>query len=63
MRRPPPPPLPRLYTVDESAERLRCSERQMWRWIRDKELQVYRLGRTVRIAEDELARFLAQRRG
>jgi excisionase family DNA binding protein len=38
-------------------------ERTIWRWIEAGEIEIYRLGRAVRIAEDELVRFLEKRRG
>jgi excisionase family DNA binding protein len=57
------PPLPRLLTVPETADALKVSERTVWRWIEAGELEIYRLGRAVRIAEDELVRFLERLRG
>ena len=57
-----PTTLPRLLTVPEAAEALSLSERTVWRWIKARELESYRLGRAVRIAEDELIRFLERRR-
>jgi excisionase family DNA binding protein len=57
------PTVPRLLTVPESANALNMSERTVWRWIEAGELETYRLGRAVRVAEDELVRFLASRRG
>jgi excisionase family DNA binding protein len=59
---PPPPLLPRLLTVPEAAEALSVSERTVWRWIKAHEIECYRLGYAVRIAEDELIRFLEKRR-
>jgi excisionase family DNA binding protein len=56
------PILPRLLTVAECADALNMSERTIWRWIEAGELATYRLGRSVRIAERELVRFLERRR-
>ena len=58
-----PPPLPRLLTVQEVADALKVCDRTIWRWIKAGEIETYRLGRAVRIAEDELIRFLERRRG
>ncbi len=46
-------PIPRLLTVPEVAEALKVSERTIWRWIEAGEIEIHRVGRTVRIAEDE----------
>lgn len=62
-RRSEPATLPRLLTVPQAAEALSVCERTVWRWIEAGEIETYRLGRTVRIAEDELVRFLEKRRG
>jgi excisionase family DNA binding protein len=62
-RKPASPTLPRLLTVPEAAEALSVCERTIWRWIKAGEIETYRLGRTVRIAEDGLVRFLEKRRG
>jgi excisionase family DNA binding protein len=55
--------LPRLLTVPQAAAALSVCERTIWRWIEAGEIEIYRLGRAVRIAEDELVRFLEKRRG
>jgi excisionase family DNA binding protein len=60
-----PPPstrLPELLTVQEAADSSRQSERTVWRWINEKHLPVYRLGRRVLISVEDLARFLAGHR-
>jgi excisionase family DNA binding protein len=62
-RRSGPATLPRLLTVPQAAAELSMCERTIWRWIEAGELEIYRLGRAVRIAEDELIRFLEKRRG
>jgi excisionase family DNA binding protein len=62
-RRSRPATLPRLLAVAECAEALSVCERTIWRWIEAREIETYRLGRVVRIAEDELVRFLEKRRG
>jgi excisionase family DNA binding protein len=58
-----PPPLPdwiprRLMTVDEAAELLQLSTRQVWRLIADGSLQVKRFGRSVRVAPEAIAAVL-----
>jgi excisionase family DNA binding protein len=58
-----PTTLPRLLTVPETANALSVSKRTVWRWIEAGGFETYRLGRAIRIAEDELVRFLERRRG
>ena len=48
----------RLMTVDEVAELLHQSSRQVWRLIANGELPVVRIGRSVRINPQALATFL-----
>ena len=62
-RRRGPATLPRLLTVPEAADALKVCERTIWRWIKAREIETHRLGRAVRIAEDELVRFLHGCRG
>jgi excisionase family DNA binding protein len=62
-RRREPATLPRLLTVPQAADALSVCERTSWRWIEAGEIEIYRLGRVVRIAEDELVRFLERCRG
>jgi excisionase family DNA binding protein len=62
-RRSGPATLPRLLAVAECADALKVCERTVWRWIEAGEIETYRLGRAVRIAEDELIQFLEKRRG
>jgi excisionase family DNA binding protein len=62
-RRRGPATLPQLLTVPQAAAALSVCERAVWRWIKAGELETYRLGRAVRLAEDELVRFLEKRRG
>jgi len=50
----------RLYTVAETAEQLSSSEKTVRRLIERGELRVRRIGRSVRIAHEDLAVFLAQ---
>jgi excisionase family DNA binding protein len=48
----------RMLTAAEIAERLKVSIRSVRRWIASGDLQALRLGRSVRVTEDELMRFL-----
>lgn len=50
----------RLYTVAETAGQLASSEKTVRRLIERGELRVRRIGRSVRVAHDDLATFLAQ---
>jgi excisionase family DNA binding protein len=51
-----------LHKVATVARRLACSVRQVRRLIASGALPVHRLGRAVRVSEDDLVRFLAARR-
>lgn len=54
---------PRMLVVKEIAEHCQVSERTVWRWIRDHELKVHRLGRRTRISEEDFEEFLRRNRG
>jgi excisionase family DNA binding protein len=55
-------PVTRLRTIDEAAELLNVSPRTVRRLIESGALPVHRLGRLVRIADPDLAAFLAASR-
>ena len=50
------------FSVKAIAERLDISSRTVHRWIRNNELVVYRVGRSVRISEVDLKQYLAAHR-
>ena len=50
----------RLFTVKEAAERCRSSEKTIRRLIERKELRPRRVGRSVRIAAEDLAQYLSR---
>ena len=52
----------RLLMVNEVAELLQVSSKTVRRWIERQELRTHRLGRQLRVTEEDLAAFLAQRR-
>ena len=52
----------RLLTVNEVAELLQVSSKTVRRWIERQELRTHRLGRQLRVAEEDLATFLGRRR-
>lgn len=53
--------VPAVLTVPEVADRLRVSTRQVWRLIRDDELETVRIGaRGVRVTVDQLSAYLAR---
>ncbi len=54
--------LPRLLAVNEVAQLLQVSTKTVRRWIERRELRTHRLGRQLRVAEEDLAAFLGQRR-
>ena len=55
-------PVNHLLTVDEVAERLHVHPQTVRAWIRDGLLGRHKVGRYSRISEDQLARFLDDRR-
>ena len=55
-------PTPRLLSVATVAERLAISTKTVRRCIETGALRVHRLGRCVRISEDDLQNFIDQHR-
>ena len=51
-----------LLAVSEVAALLQVSSKTVRRWIERQELRTHRLGRQLRVAEEDLTAFLAQRR-
>jgi excisionase family DNA binding protein len=51
--------MPTLCTVDQAAERLNTTSRFVRRLIAERRIAFVRLGRHVRIAEDDLEAFIA----
>lgn len=56
-----PPPPEAFLTISQVAKRLVVSERTVWRWISRGLLEVKRFGRSVRISDIELSRFVASK--
>lgn len=54
--------IPRLLSVKQTADIVGVSTRTIRRWIDARELPFHRLGRQIRIADDDLAAFLAKRK-
>lgn len=50
-----------LLTIDEVAARLALHHRTVRRLIESGDLRVVRIGRAVRVQENELERFIAER--
>ena len=50
--------LPSLLTLDEAADVLRCSRKTVQRRISEGALPVVRIGRTFRVNEDDLRKFI-----
>ena len=50
-----------LLTPEQVAERLQVTLRTVQRWIAEGELPSYKLGKTRRISEEQLAEFLQYR--
>ncbi len=57
----PPETTDRLFTVQGVAHRLRVSTKTVRRWVASRELPAHRLGRQLRISEQDLRRFLRDR--
>jgi excisionase family DNA binding protein len=53
-------PPPRFYSIDEVADLLRVSLRTVRRWIKGGKLRAHRFGRTLRIAHDDLQKFIGE---
>ena len=51
--------LPTCLTVREAADQLSVSEKTIRRWIWDGALRNHRLGASIRIAEEDLAAYVA----
>ena len=54
--------LPRMLTVADMAERLHVSTKTVRRWIERGELHVHRIGRQLRISEEDAATFIGKGR-
>ena len=50
------------YTLQEVADRLKVSYRTVFRWVHAGELPAYKLGQEWRVGEQDLERFLKERR-
>ena len=50
------------FTVEEVAERLKVSHMTVYRWIKAGNLGAYKLGGEFRITEEDVERFLEDRR-
>ena len=55
-------PVPHLLSMRDLAERLCVSTKTISRWIDAEQLPAHRLGRQVRISEEDAAAFIAARR-
>ncbi len=55
-----PTPLPRLFGIPAIATQLELSQKTIWRLIERGELQVHRLGRAVRVSEQDLCSYLGR---
>jgi len=56
------PTVPHLFSIRELADHLGISAKTISRWIDDGSLHAHRLGRQIRISEDDAASFIAARR-
>jgi excisionase family DNA binding protein len=53
----------RMLTIRQLAERYGVCTKTISRWIKNEGLDVHRIGRTVRIADEDAHAFMAARRG
>lgn len=51
---------PDFYLVEELAEKLRVNKMTIYRWIKAKKLEAYKMGKEFRIAKIEFDRFIDQ---
>lgn len=54
--------LPTCLTIHQVADQLSVSDKTVRRWVWDGALRHHRLGASIRVAEEDLAAFLASRR-
>jgi len=54
--------VPRLHTITDVADRLQVSSKTVRRWIDAGDLVAHRLGRQLRISEQDLQVFIRSRR-
>jgi excisionase family DNA binding protein len=54
--------LPKLLTIKQAAAQVGFSARQVRRWIEQKLLPAVRFGRSLRIAENDLALFITSQK-
>lgn len=57
-----PPILNQQLSIDALADRLAVSAKTVRRWIEAGDLPAHRLGRQIRISEEDAVRFVASRR-
>lgn len=50
----------RYVTINEAASLLKVSPRTIYRWMKEDQLQAFRIGNVTRIAIDDLDTFLKQ---
>lgn len=56
------PDIDELLTIEQAAQRINMSARYVRRLVAEREIPVYRFGRSVRINPDDLAGFMASSR-
>lgn len=52
----------KLYTVDEAAEFFRIAPFTMRRWINEKQIEAFKVGREWRISSDSIIAYLEKNR-
>ena len=54
--------IPKLFSVDQIAHQFEVSSKTVRRWIEAGDLRAHRMGRQVRILEEDALMFVAARR-
>jgi excisionase family DNA binding protein len=50
----------KYYTIDEVATTLKVAYLTVYRWIQARKIKAYKIGRSYRITEKELGRFIEE---
>ncbi|MET9313630.1 helix-turn-helix domain-containing protein [Kribbella sp. NPDC003505] len=51
-----------LYTVEEAAQRMRLSARQVRRLVAERQIGFHKLGRSVRLTDEDVVTYIASNR-
>ena len=57
------PAFPQFLSISELAERMDVSTKTIRRWIKAGEIRTHKLGRQIRVTEEDAHSFVLRRRG